>query len=354
MSPTLSGVCLVSSSLLSASPSLFKTEIFGRHQFGIMLRLVDLHSDVLDEILSYLESDKHSLCQLAMVSSLCSEITRPHLYRDIEFTIAHGPRWFRRRNPLFRHRLFMESMTKRPSLGALVRTVSLNTQGTAHSLINDILEKLPAVREVALSETNPYCQHAYVPTFFARNPMPQLRQVELNIGCFQGVTLHAFMCRGEIEGISVASPTSGVAPMFWDGERQASPLRSLETDFPVSQRVLYEILCWTPMLTTLECQVPFARERCDVLSRAGVVKALAPVMHSLKELVLRNWYYSPLGDDTTWMDFQDFKCLRVLQVPWTGLCHRKRPGEDPIGIYKLFPASLEELTVSARPVVQAP
>lgn len=296
-----------------------------------MKSLSDLPNEILCEVLSYIV-EKPVLCQLARTSHRFSELIRPFMTEDIDFTkfkVASNAR---------RYLSLILSIKRDPSIARSVRTVTMFTSPEDHvsNLSHILLGMLPELR--TLKFCNITVSDNTYPLFFHINPMPTLRNIIFDGPTVGGNTLWKLMTLQGLENITVNAIVVFDTSPPSDRKRRTSPVLSLDLgQDSLSAKFVRELLTCPRALKKLRCSVPW----CHHSSTTPFAQTLEPTRHSLTELVLApcSIYW-----DLPRIDLSDFGLLRVLEVASCCL-EVVRPCEARIGVYKSLPPSLQELRV---------
>jgi len=323
--------------------------------------MLDLPNEILSKILSMVacECPKFIVHSILTSSRRLSLLLRPLIIRHIRFHLDSD--WYR---PKIRHALLMRSFNEHPELKAMVHSVALvwnhgDVNKDIHKKANEILDGLIRLRSLYIlgHVANIFTEcPSQIPTrFLEDNPLPDLQEIKISDRWLPIDIMQKYMVLTHAEHITFRADFTE-SPLRIKTTRTSAVL---SLDLNASNRVLppflREILGWCPRIRTLRWTNPAFNANGDrdvyFLSPAGYSEALTLTRDSLREFELRvSWRYpfSRSCQDQSRMDLSKMRVLESIICPAeyffpTGAAYSSR-----LGMYKLLPASLQELIVSGQ------
>ena len=364
-----------------------------------MLTLDTLPNEILMNILDLCRKDVKSFRSLALVARRLHILTAKYLLRNVEL-VVETPEPGRLKSPkvtvvyvyltkrlsenILIYDLFLRSITETPRLVDYIHNVTLSWQscnlpsqfydeyhqkGECKGLAraNQLLDKVPNLQELTIRASR---HHAglFVPTFFQVNPAHRLRKLFISgfkttVNEVAWYLAHPNLREIEICFLDPLAPFDEATLANIKAEeyqRAALSVLKLGTGDMAHLQIseLHKLLSIPSKVDTLHCPIPgreqfFQGRRSEALpmdqplSPSSIVYALSPLRENLTDLQL----WDSAGQrwprhDLSVMDLSAFSSLRKLRAPSSCFFPTSGPQFPRLGVWRLLPQSLQELSVS--------
>lgn len=291
-------------------------------------------------------------CELAGLSRFFADVMRPIIYKS-KIII-----YFLNSGAASRCLLLLRSMEENPEISRLIVDLELSWDNPVNEeveMADHLLANLPNLRTLVFQQT--HMKQAFEPRFFEINPMINLRKVSLIGDKLLIGTVNKYMNLPRLEQMSINSPLIGTLKQV-DDLQHNSAVRTLvlEGVYQVTPKAMHSLLKLHPGITALRAQYfgtyHEAKMRSSLLSPLQNSLALISLKDSLENLQIGgDWAHR--HHDGTRMDLSTMTSLRFLNCH--SMCYFPPDtitGKTllRVGLYKLLPPNIEEVTVSANPL----
>lgn len=327
----------------------------------MMPNLVDLPNEILLKILSIVASECPKLIVHSLLTSSrrFSLLLRPLIIRHLRFHLDSD--WYR---PKTRRALLMRTFNENPELKAMVHSVALvwnhgDINKDIHEKANETLEGLSRLRSLyilaAVANVFTECPSSLPTRFLEVNPLPDLREIKISDRWLPIDIMQKYMVLTHAEHITFRAEFTESPSRIRTTRKSAVLNLDLKASNRVLPHVLREILGWCPKIRTLRWANPGFNANGDrvvhSLSPVAYSEALALTRDSLLEFELRvSWRYpfSSHWQDRSRMDLSKMRVLKSIICPAEYFFPTHAAFSSRLGLYKLLPASLEELIVRGQ------
>jgi hypothetical protein len=257
----------------------------------------------------------------------------------------------------------MRTFNENPELKDMVHSVALIWR---HGDINeDVLEKANEILDGVSRLRSLYiladvenvfteCPSSLPIRFLEVNTLPNLRKIKISDRFLPMDIMQKYMVLTQAEHITFRAEFTESPSRIRTTRTSAVLNLDLKASNRVLPHVLREILGWCPRIRTLRWTNPGFNANGDrvvhSLSPVGYSEAIALTQDSLREFELRvSWRYkfSSSYQDKSRMDLSKMRVLKSIICPAEYLFPTHAAYSSRLGLYKLLPASLEELVVRA-------
>jgi hypothetical protein len=316
-----------------------------------MANLLDLPNEIIFKILSIVASEcpKFFLRSLSISSRRFSLLLRPLIIRRLRFCLDSD-------RHLAKYALLMRTLDENPELKSMVHSVTLcwiQPDEDIYEKTNKMLENVPKLRSLDIHVGGAGSGHRYPSSL---NHMPDLREIMISEPRLMLEDLQKYMVLTHAEHIIIQSRLTRSSSISKDIIKRTSPVLTLGLEPPnhISPETLRDILEWCPKIEALRCALPghgfvsyTSPTRMDTsLSPMALSQALAPARDSLRELEFHVCSCHWPGQANSRMDLSMMRVLKYISCPAECFFSPNAVYVARIGLYKLLPAGLEELTVS--------
>jgi hypothetical protein len=254
--------------------------------------------------------------------------------------------------------LLIRSLDENPELRGMVHHVGLfwkRGDKVVHDRANEILEALPSLKSLYLHAS--LDEDPFDPRFLEVNPLPHLRKINILDLQLTIENMRRYMVLTHAEHITVRSTFSWGPPQSTNIIQSTSPVLFLDLDSShhIPPEVLRGVLKWCPRIRKLRCALsgygfpdPIGGDTLRMhtsLSPRDLSEALASAQDSLRELEFLRCPCKWPGQANSRMNLSMMKVLKSISCPAECFFSPNAVYVARPGLYKLLPASLEELSV---------
>ncbi|KAL9617700.1 MAG: hypothetical protein Q9160_007533 [Pyrenula sp. 1 TL-2023] len=323
-----------------------------------MARFLELSDEVVLQIVSYFSniySDKPHLCRLALVARRLQPVATNRLFQDIDLD-----------GTTEKYSLFLRSIVANTKLATHVRSLRLHWNNyLSEGNPQELLSRLTNLRHLFMKITQSY---NYDPKPYLPPPSQVTNfyyEMKLYLESPSPNDLPNVLLLNRIHVLEITLPTARPTPQIAPAKRtqaQTAPLNSLTlaSYSKVSPVNLENLLSYPRALKHLSLPVPIlplpglAGQSLwagvdGPLSPAAVNRALSPTAHSIQSLEIHGkLQYWPDGHDGSQLSLRDFSALKTATIPAYLLFSTFSHSELRIGLHRLLPASIEDITIHFR------
>lgn len=330
------------------------------------MSLLAMPDEILILIFSCISEEKGVLCSAALVNRRLANIIRPILPRSLDITLGWSREW-----ELESCQQYLRSCSKRPELGQETRKVSIvwleipppRLEQSKTVDIWPLLDRM-IVKWSKIEELEIYSPHHSGKRFLTslyRHRFPELRHLDLTLPSLSIPEVLHFMKLPKLRSLRVDRVKDSRHPTAYGRPRQITTcIEVFHTTWrPLHPATLQRIVSSSQStLTTLHCAMPGTPKyrwsrydlshrnyMLDTFSPAALKDVLQPVQATLTSLKLTTGRMSWPSHDQSRLDLVEFVSLKDVSLSSLFLFGNWPSAFVMTGVWRLLPASIEELTV---------
>ncbi|KAF4633560.1 hypothetical protein G7Y89_g4558 [Cudoniella acicularis] len=253
--------------------------------------------------------------------------------------------------------LFVRSLKENPELVEMVHVMGVGWRAGDRDLnheVNDFLRDLPSLRGLQIwAELD---EEHFVPHFLETNPMRHLTSMRLNDKQLTIDIIKKCLFLKHLQYLTLVCKFPGTYSPLISAEKKTSQLLSLvlEEDSHIPPEILRGVLRICPEIKTLQCALPGrsvpnqfvwfdSTKLASIFSPVLISNALATAQNTLQKLELHICLCEWPGHDDSRVNLNMVKALRHVDCLVKCFFISGALCKTRVGLYKLLPASLEEL-----------